>query len=66
MEVVGLKVILKTTVAGTGGKQQMHTVPQEMEGRGDKGEVGQDAGVVVEVLSKKGLGFRVWGLGFRV
>jgi len=63
VEVVGLKVILETAVAGTGGEQQMHTVPQEMEGRGDKGEVGQDAGVVVEVLC---LGFRVWGLGFRV
>ena len=48
VKVVGLEVILKAAVTGPGGEQQMHTIPQEMEGGGNEGEVGQDAGVVAE------------------
>ncbi len=48
VKVVGLEVILKAAVTGPGREQQMHTIPQEMEGGGNEGEVGQDAGVVAE------------------
>ena len=48
VKVVGLEVILKAAVTGPGREQQMHTIPQKMEGGGNEGEVGQDAGVVAE------------------
>ena len=50
VEVVGLKMIFEAAVAGARREQQVNTVPQEMERRADKRQVGQDAREVVEVL----------------
>jgi hypothetical protein len=43
-------MIFEAAVACAGCKQQMDAVPQEMKRRAHKGEIREDAGVVVEVL----------------
>ncbi len=63
VKVVGLKMILEAAVTGTRRKQEMNAVPQEMKRGADKRQIGQDAGVVIEVLhgvhAKAGEGFDV-------
>ncbi len=51
VEVVGLEVVLEAAVACSGGEQQVHAVPEEVKRGTEEGEVGQDAGVVVQMFN---------------